>query len=145
MSGAVPWGRGAGEGIGLSGHKNEYKTGVRIGNWVEEQFGRESESNNKEMEKFLKEHEAAQVELAKSVQFVKNERIEPNMGVASGMLFSHGPKHGLKFGAAMTALHFSDPAARGARQHTAAASRPSTLLAALGRSPIALAALAAVG
>ena len=27
-----PWGRGTGEGIGLSGHKNEYTTGVRIGN-----------------------------------------------------------------------------------------------------------------
>ena len=27
--GAVPWGRGTGEGIGLSGHKNEYKAGVR--------------------------------------------------------------------------------------------------------------------
>ena len=41
MQGVV-WGRGAGEGIGLSGHKNEYKAGVRIGNWVEEQFGREA-------------------------------------------------------------------------------------------------------
>ena len=41
MSG-VQWGRGTGEGIGLSGHKNEYKQGVRIGNWVEEQFGREA-------------------------------------------------------------------------------------------------------
>ena len=38
----IVWGRGAGEGIGLSGHKNEYKAGVRIGNWVEEQFGREA-------------------------------------------------------------------------------------------------------
>jgi hypothetical protein len=41
MQGVV-WGRGAGEGIGLSGHKNEYKAGIRIGNWVEEQFGREA-------------------------------------------------------------------------------------------------------
>lgn len=38
----TPWGRGVGEGIGLSGHKNEFKSGVRIGNWVEEQFGAES-------------------------------------------------------------------------------------------------------
>ena len=38
----IVWGRGAGEGIGLSGHKNEYKSGVRIGNWVEELFGREA-------------------------------------------------------------------------------------------------------
>ena len=39
---ANPWGRGTGEGIGLSGHKNEYKAGVRIGNWVEEKFGVEA-------------------------------------------------------------------------------------------------------
>eukprot|EP00965_Chrysotila_dentata_P032482 1082527-Pleurochrysis_carterae.AAC.6 len=31
--------------IGLSGHKNEYTTGVRIGNWVEEQFGAEAQDN----------------------------------------------------------------------------------------------------
>ena len=41
-TGPTPWGRGVGEGIGISGHKNEYKAGVRIGNWVEEQFGREA-------------------------------------------------------------------------------------------------------
>jgi hypothetical protein len=39
---AAPWGRGAGEGIGLSGHKNEYKAGVRVGNWVEEQISAEA-------------------------------------------------------------------------------------------------------
>ena len=39
------WGRGAGEGIGLSGHKNEYGTGVRIGNWVEEQFATEADGH----------------------------------------------------------------------------------------------------
>ena len=29
-----PWGRGTGEGIGLSGHKNEYSKACRIGNCV---------------------------------------------------------------------------------------------------------------
>lgn len=42
MSASIVWGRGTGDGIGLSGHKNEYQPGVSIGNWVEEQFGREA-------------------------------------------------------------------------------------------------------
>lgn len=112
----MPWGRGVGEGIGLSGHKNEYKTGVRIGNWVEEQFSREASNNAHDMEKFLAAQEAAHVELAKSQQYVRNERVEPNMGVNAQMLFSHGKVHGEKFGASMTALHFTNPEARGARR-----------------------------
>lgn len=42
---AAPWGRGTGEGIGLSGHKNEFRAGVRISNWVEEKFGQEAVGN----------------------------------------------------------------------------------------------------
>ena len=49
---------------------------MRIGNWVEEQFSREATNNPYDMEKFLKEQEDAQVELAKANQFVRNERIE---------------------------------------------------------------------
>ena len=30
--------------IGVSSHKNEYKSGVRVGNWVEEMFGAEAEA-----------------------------------------------------------------------------------------------------
>jgi len=116
---SVPWGRGTGEGIGLSGHKNEFKTGVRIGNWVEEQFGAEAPMDNTRMEKYLAAEEAAHVTLAKSQQLVRNERVEPNLGVASNMLFSHGKEHGEKYGASMTALHFSNPDSRdfGAESH----------------------------
>ena len=32
------WTRGAGNGIGLSSHKNQYRLGVGIGNWVEDEF-----------------------------------------------------------------------------------------------------------
>ena len=109
---SVPWGRGTGEGIGLSGHKNEYKTGVCVGNWVEEQFSREAAANSQDMAKFLKAQDEAHVAMAKSQQYLRNERIEPNKGVASGMLFSHGKSLGETFGASMTALHFSDPQAR---------------------------------
>ena len=115
---SLPWGRGTGEGIGLSGHKNEYKTGVRIGNWVEEQFSAEASANAHDMEKFLRTQEEAYVAKAKAQTAERNERIEPNMGVAAQMLFSHGKTHGEKFAAAMTALHFTDPAQRGAC-HTA--------------------------
>ena len=65
---SVPWGRGTGEGIGLSGHKNEYKTGVRIGNWVEEQFSEEAAAKSGAMEKFLKTQEEAQVAAAQAQQ-----------------------------------------------------------------------------
>ena len=39
-------------------------------------------------------------------------RVEPKTGVSGSMLFSHGPEFGLSFSAAMTALHFNDPAQR---------------------------------
>jgi len=110
---SVPWGRGTGEGIGLSGHKNEYKTGVRIGNWVEEQFSQEAAAGmGCDMEKFLRTQQMEHVAKAKAQQVERNERIEPNVGVPSAMLFSHGKEHGEKYGAAMSALHFSDPAQR---------------------------------
>ena len=60
MSQAAPWGRGAGEGIGLSGHKNEYKAGVRIGNWVEEQFGAEAPDSSAALKVAAPHHEALQ-------------------------------------------------------------------------------------
>ena len=115
---AVPWGRGTGEGIGLSGHKNEYKSGVRIGNWVEEQKSQEAAASaaDQRMEKFLATQEEAHIAYAKAQEFQKNERVEPNLGIASQMLFSHGKTHGEKYSAAMTALHFSDPSKRGERR-----------------------------
>ena len=33
--------------IGISGHQNEYRSGVRIANWVEEQFGVEGANASK--------------------------------------------------------------------------------------------------
>ena len=33
-------------GIGLSGHKTSYSTGVRQGNWVEDGYGREQVGTN---------------------------------------------------------------------------------------------------
>lgn len=121
---SVPWGRGTGEGIGLSGHKNEFKTGVRIGNWVEEQFSTEAKKNAYDMQNFLAAQEEAHVELAKSQTAESNKRIEPNLGVHANMLFSHGKVHGQKFGAAMTGLHFSDPQQRGMHRLTLETRKP---------------------
>lgn len=135
MSSAVPWGRGTGEGIGLSGHKNEYKSGVRIGNWVEEQFSAEASANAHEMEAFVRTQEEAWVAKAKAQHAEKNQRVEPNMGVASQMLFSHGMKHGEKFGASMSQLHFSDPAARGARRGSRRARWPRVRIGACALPP----------
>ena len=104
MSG-VQWGRGTGEGIGLSGHKNEYKSGVRIGNWVEEQFTQEASAIANQMKEFTMKQEAEQIAAA-SKNVEKNRRVEPNMGVPGAILFSHGRTFNEKFGASMAAaLH----------------------------------------
>ena len=50
--------------------------------------------------------------IAKIVKPERNVRVEPNLGVPRSMLFSHGREFGTKFEASMTALHFTDPAAR---------------------------------
>lgn len=110
MSG-VQWGRGTGEGIGISGHKNEYKSGVRIGNWVEEQFTQEAATIENRMKEFTMKQEAAQIAAA-SKNVEKNMRVEPNMGVPGDILFSHGRTYNEKFGASMTALHFTNPGSR---------------------------------
>ncbi len=104
----MSWGRGTGEGIGLSGHKNEYISGVRIGNWVEEQFGREASAAGDSLQKFMAAQETAETSAAPT----HNMRVEPNLGVSADMLFSHGRNFSTKFGAAMTSLHFTDPSKR---------------------------------
>ena len=40
-------------------------------------------------------------------------RVEPNLGVPGSVLFSHGRTFNEKFGASMTALHFTNPTSRG--------------------------------
>lgn len=109
MEGIV-WGRGAGEGIGLSGHKNEFKAGVRIGNWVEEQFSREAPSQVDSLKNFMKAQEAAHV--ASYVPPERNVRVEPNLGVPATMLFSHGKELGQRYEASISQLHYTDPASR---------------------------------
>jgi len=109
MEGIV-WGRGAGEGIGLSGHKNEFKAGVRIGNWVEEQFGVEAPMTKDALRNFMKAQEQAHT--AAYVPPERNVRVEPNLGVSAKMLFSHGKELGNKFEASMSALHYTDPTTR---------------------------------
>lgn len=59
----------------------------------------------------MKKKEASDIAHARREES-KNVRVEPKMGVPGDMLFSHGPEFSLKFGASMTGLHFSDPAAR---------------------------------
>ena len=53
------------------------------------------------MKEFIKAEEAHRLSLAFS-DHSKNKRQEPNLGLQGAMLFSHGPKNGLVFGAAMT-------------------------------------------
>lgn len=112
MASAVPWGRGAGEGIGLSGHKNEYRAGVRISNWVEEQFSEEAKNNNNQMRDFTIRQEKEFIETARKAEAQRSQRVEPNMGVPGSVLFSHGRTMNEPFGAAMTSLHYTDPAQR---------------------------------
>ncbi|KAL3909344.1 MAG: hypothetical protein SGPRY_009462, partial [Prymnesium sp.] len=124
MSASIVWGRGTGDGIGLSGHKNEYRPGVAIGNWVEEQFGREAppRANSLQVQRscrntFMKAQEAAY--LAAYVPPEPNKRVEPYMGVPASRLFSHGTNQNARFLASMTSLHFTEPSSReyGAKSH----------------------------
>ena len=108
--------------IGVSSHKNEYKAGVRVGNWVEELAGREAEAAPAEakdtLKAFMKSQEQAQI--AKSSTVGRAARSDPKQAVDGTMLFSHGtcsaitpgPVFGGKFQASMSALHYTDPAAR---------------------------------
>jgi len=110
-----PWGRGTGEGIGLSGHKNEFSKGTRIGNWVEDlhqaEAGRGSTQGGGQnrMRYFVEAEEAHRLSLA-FVDKSRNQRQEPNMGLSGNNLFSHGPKPGMVFGASMANLHYKNPA-----------------------------------
>jgi len=111
----APWGRGTGEGIGLSGHKNEFRGGVRIGNWVEEMCGKEAIGRGDTLKDFMKRQEVVEHNMANAAnagELAKSMRVEPKMGVEGEMLFSHGKAFGEKFGASMTALHFSHPTQR---------------------------------
>jgi hypothetical protein len=83
---------------------------VRVGNWVEEQFGREAEGNGDTLKEFLRAQEAAHI--ASQAPPERSRRVEPNLGVPGEVLFSHGPAFSLRFGASMAALHFSDPRSR---------------------------------
>lgn len=42
MMSETNWGRAPGESIGISGHKNAYQPGVRIGNWVGTLYARDA-------------------------------------------------------------------------------------------------------
>jgi hypothetical protein len=100
--------------IGVSSHQNEYQAGVRVGNWVEELAGREAENAPPEakdtLKAFMQAQERRQIELSST--FGQAARADPKQAVDGNMLFSHGPVFGGKFQASMSALHFTDPAAR---------------------------------
>ena len=64
----------------------------------------------------MKRQEAAQIAAAEKAQsaFTGNKRQEPNLGVPGDMLFSHGQTLSERYGAAMSSLHYTNPAQRGA-------------------------------
>lgn len=66
-------------------------------------------------QEFCETQEAAAIAAAAAAADTEqgSMRVEPRMGVPGSMLFSHGMAEGEKFGASMSKLHFSDPAARG--------------------------------
>ena len=96
------WGRGTGDGIGLSNHKGEYSAGVRCGNWVEEKFGAEANGENQDaLKAFMVAREAADVaKWGAKLDTAGVARIEPkgstaNPGVNAVMTKSYyyGIKH----------------------------------------------------
>ena len=95
--------------IGVSSHRNEYRSGVRVGNWVEELAGREAELAPPEGKDTLKKFMIAQEQrqIALSSTFGQAARAEPKQPVDGNMLFSHGPVFGLNFQASMVAARFT--------------------------------------
>jgi len=89
--------------IGVSSHKNQYRSGVRVGNWVEELFGEE-----------------APVQAPLTISAVpgapppteKRVVADPPVGQPASLLFSHGSTLNQDFRATMTGLHFSPPEQR---------------------------------
>ena len=53
-----------------------------------------------------------QAQIAASSTSGKAARADPKQAVEAATLFSHGPTFGLKFGASMAHLHYTDPAQR---------------------------------
>ena len=89
--------------IGISAHKNDYRSGVRVGNWVEELFGEEAP---------VQEPLTLSAPPLAPPPQVKREVGEGAKGQPAVLLFSHGSSFGQDFSASMTGLHFSPPKER---------------------------------
>jgi len=94
--------------IGLSGHKNEYRSGVRIANWVEDQFGAEHASAPT-----MVDMESTMVPKAVYKGAVERTKVmDPKPDEHLHHLFSHGPSPGEPYYASMSNLHYTDPTTR---------------------------------
>ena len=87
----------------VSSHKNEYCAGVRIGNWVEELFGKEAPDAPP-----LQISSIPQAPTTACQALVA----DPKGGEPADLLFSHGSTFGQSFNATMNGLHYSSPAQR---------------------------------
>lgn len=90
--------------IGVSAHKNEYRSGVRIGNWVEEQFGDEAPVAPK--------LQIAASPYAPAMPLHGGRAAPPKPDEAADVLFSHGKEFGQSFQATSNGLHYPPPATR---------------------------------
>ena len=89
--------------IGVSAHKNEYRAGVRIGNWVEELYGNEAPEAPK-----LQIAECPQAPPSVGARLVS----DPKPDEPADVLFSHGPVSGQSYNATMNGLQYPPPAKR---------------------------------
>ena len=92
-----------GGGIGVSSHKNEYRPGVRIGNWVEDQFGDQAPD--------APELRVAPIEPAPMPEH-SARIVDPKSDEPAELLFSHGQTMGMSYGASMNDLHYTHPDSR---------------------------------
>ena len=89
--------------IGPSSHKNEYRAGVRIGNWVEELHGKEAPTEP-----------AMQIPPAPQSPTRPYQPMygEGKQCETADILFSHGQTFGQSYQATMNGLHFQPPMER---------------------------------
>lgn len=82
-------------GYGIAGHKNTFKSGVRLGNWVEEQFGRELVEQRgppprSDVSECKRQYQRPTAEETRAASALNPEAALNREGLPSHVLFGHG-------------------------------------------------------
>lgn len=116
------WSRGCGSGIGLSGHKNQYRLGVGIDNWVEDFQAKEDTQGGKSMygkhipfseygsSTTMKASFTSEGKLGEDIIPERKDLVGWVKPVSSENLFKHGPGLQKTYFVTLNELAYKDPA-----------------------------------